>query len=337
MALAGVMAGFACGVKLTAVPMLLIAIPVGFTLAMLIRQQRGGLIPIALFLLGGLLVFSPWLIRNFIWTRNPVFPEAMSLFGRAHFSPEQAERWRLAYVPPPAQQSATGRLKAAWNQIFADWRYGFAIIPAGVFGFTRLWKKQRTKLQSLFLIVLLLMWLGFWLGFTHLQSRFFVLAVPVLAMLICQIETPLANLALTCGLLLQAGFGLLNLHERLRDSLGVRDGVDRSALIGLEHYQPVLEEKLKGALEGTGHLSLVGESRAFMFEMPMSRLHYRTIFDVDARGRDPVDAWFDGFPRKEGDTVLIDYEELRRFARTYHAIPLTKGEGRGRVIVEVGK
>src|SRR5450432_2966589 len=89
--IAGVMAGFACGVKIIAVPMLLLAIPI----AMLISFRKVFLSCI-IFVVVGTLVFSPWLIRNVVWARNPIFPLAMKTIGQSHFSDEQVERFERA-------------------------------------------------------------------------------------------------------------------------------------------------------------------------------------------------------------------------------------------------
>ena len=322
MALAGVMAGFACGVKLTAVPMLLAAIPIGFIFASLMRRERKWIKPVCVFVLAGLVVFSPWLIRNFIWTHNPVFPEAMSIFGRAHFTPEQVDRWRLAYVPPSGERSLDARLHASWKQIFADWRYGFVLIPAGLFVIVRGAKWRDTA----FAASLLFLWLCFWLFFTHLQSRFFVLAIPVLAMLVARIQTPILRWSAVCGVLFQAATGLLNLHAEIGNRL--------EYCLPMDSY-PTPSDASK-AIDAGRDLYLIGEAKAFAYEMPMSRLRYRTVFDVDLHGRDPVDAWFDGWPRKEGTTILIDYPELHRFARTYLGMTPPASDTTGRVIVNVG-
>jgi hypothetical protein len=55
----------------------------------------------------------------------------------------------------------------------------------------------------------------------------------------------------------------------------------------------------------------------------MSRLEYRTVFDVNANEVDSaVDAWLRGAHIVPGRTlVIIDPSELRRFARTYWKIP----------------
>ena len=65
---------------------------------------------------------------------------------------------------------------------------------------------------------------------------------------------------------------------------------------------------------------LIGDARAFLYPIPTSRLHYRTVFDVDVKpGQSILEAWADGFA---ADAVrIIDDNELARFARTYYGIP----------------
>ena len=334
MALAGVMAGFAGGAKLTGVPMLMLGIPIAHGVGIIARKQKSWLRPGVIFGASALVVLSPWLIRNFVWARNPVFPEGMSLLGRGHLSADQAERWRLAYVPTPEQRAIGGRAKAAWEQIFSDWRYGFMLIPAGLFAFSR-WKMRA---ESLFLMALLVMWMVFWLFFTHLQSRFFVLAIPVLGLSLSRVESPIAKLALACAIVLQAGFGMLKLHEVVMARI-----VERSAVMGLEHYEPILDERIGKAMHGNGSLLLVGDAKAFYYEVPMARLRYRTVFDVDAAGQDVVDAWSNDWTRSAGDTLVIDFDEIRRFSwkesrgTGYWKIPAPAPDESGRAIVGVEK
>src|SRR5687768_17499732 len=114
LALAGAMAGFACGVKLTAAPLLLVGVPVALAVAGRSRTPWKGL---AVFVALGVLTFAPWLVRNVVWAGNPVFPEAQSVFGPAHFTETQSERWRRAHSATPAQSGVPARLAAAWNQI----------------------------------------------------------------------------------------------------------------------------------------------------------------------------------------------------------------------------
>ena len=75
----------------------------------------------------------------------------------------------------------------------------------------------------------------------------------------------------------------------------------------------------------------------------MSRLQYRTVFDVDVRGRSAVEAWQDGFIEESGDVKYIDYGELGRFAwkeaegRGYWKIPAPPAGAQGREVISVEK
>src|SRR6185503_4533493 len=126
-ALAGVMAGFACGTKLTAVPMVLLAVP----LAVVVGWPRAVRYAWVMVLVGGV-VFAPWAIRNFAWAGNPVFPEAMRLLGKGNFSDAQVERWEAAHSPRADQRSVGARLRAGWREVVADWRFGFVPLFAGL-------------------------------------------------------------------------------------------------------------------------------------------------------------------------------------------------------------
>ena len=71
----------------------------------------------------GAATLSPWLMRNAVWTGNPVFPLATSVLGTGHWDAERAERWdrahgRLARVP---DTSAAG---AVWRQALGNAGYG---------------------------------------------------------------------------------------------------------------------------------------------------------------------------------------------------------------------
>ena len=194
--LAGAFAGFACGTKPTAVPMLLLAVPLALYLPFLFRERVAGK-AVAGFILAGLVTFSPWPIRNLVWTGNPVFPEATSVFGRAHFSEAQSQRWANAHSPRPGD-----RLTPPWKQVVGDWRYGFVFVPlalvAAVLG------RQRT---SRVLIAILIVQFLFWIGFTHVQGRFLVLAIPIAAMLIGQVELPHWNKLVSVAAIVIASVG----------------------------------------------------------------------------------------------------------------------------------
>ena len=81
------------------------------------------------------MVASPWPIRNMVWAGNPVFPLAMRTLGKAHFTDDQVERFERAHRAVPSQASVGARLAAGVEEILADWRFGWLLIPLGVVGY----------------------------------------------------------------------------------------------------------------------------------------------------------------------------------------------------------
>ncbi|MBC8109400.1 MAG: glycosyltransferase family 39 protein [Anaerolineae bacterium] len=311
-ALAGAFAGFACGTKLTAVPMLLIGIPAAAIVAQLISRSKIDLRSIGTFLITAIVTFSPWLIRNRIWAGNPVFPEAMSVLGRAHFTEDQQERWRRAHSPPESQRSISARLKASWEQIAIDWRYGYALLLAGAFGIAVVRRRE-----AWFLLMLLSIFFVVWIAFTHLQSRFFVLAIPVAAIATAsglrakpQLLVPAAiNFAIFAVL------GVMNIHFQymMRDPIqtGRLTAMIEAKALGAEDLNP--EEAASVSADLT--LVLVGDAKAFFYSKPMTTLRYRTVFDVSPEGdQSIIDAWA-GKNVPEGAVMLIDPVELQRMTQ----------------------
>ena len=294
----GVMAGFACGVKLTAVPQVLLLVPLA---AALVNHRR--FIPkVATFIAAGVVVFSPWLIRNLVSTRNPVFPEAQSLFGRAHFSETQQKRWHDAHSPTAAQQSITARARAGWEQIAADWRYGYLLIPVGLACVVVSIQRSAAKV----LLIILFGWLTFWFALTHLQGRFFVTVIPLAAMALALMQTRrqlvfgyfAATLAILIGLTIQ----VVTFTER------VGMWRDRQWL-AVEDFKQFLAEDVADLVEKKHEIVLVGDARAFWYPLPTSKLRYRTIFDVTTWHRD------------ESAYTVVDPVEVERFSKTYFGVP----------------
>jgi hypothetical protein len=123
-----------------------------------------------------------------------------------------------------------------------------------------------------------------------------------------------------------AGAGYARLYESLTER---PHASELMTLIGFEDLssiavpQPFADQIAKGGL-----VTLVGDARAFVYTIPMSRLHYRTVFDVDAEpGESVIDAWAAGAPADA--TRLVDPNELRRFNQTYYGIPELPAEWRG--------
>ncbi len=340
-ALAGAMAGFACGAKLTAVPEVLLGVPAAAVVAAALRHlrhrstsvagTRGDFLAVCtggvLYGLVGLVVFAPWLARNLAWTGNPIFPEAAGLLGKAHLTDEQVERWHSAnHLPRPEQATVSGRLKALGDQVLWSWQFGFVLIPAGVIAMGLTARRPQTWFLGSFLVLFTF----FWVGFTHLQGRFFVLAAPAATMAVACIDwdrwpRPVFSAALIVTLFACIP-GAVLIHSRIAALLigtAERHGaVDALGRIPLNWLTPKELEDLPP----DARVTLVGESRAFWYQLPMRQLRYRTIFDIDtAGGRGDLAAWTAPIPGEQpwlGEQwFVIDPAELRRFHRTYRSMP----------------
>ena len=137
----GICLGAACSMKYLSVGF--VAAPV--LLVMLIASLRRGkrIAQIVLAALITLVLFSPWGVRNAVYTGNPVFPLGTSVFGPGHWSPQEAQRWRDGHGPadkppvpiPPGWEAParSGRVEKLWKNFLTDDRFGpIAMIIAGV-------------------------------------------------------------------------------------------------------------------------------------------------------------------------------------------------------------
>jgi len=140
--LSGIMAGFACGVKITAVPMLLLAVPVAVMIVFLCRRTmlKRAAIGCCGLVLAGTLVLSPWLIRNFAWSGNPLFPLGMSVLGQDHFTDQQVERFRVAHSPTAAEHTFGNKLAALGGGVILHWQYGFVFLPVALIALAIRWR-----------------------------------------------------------------------------------------------------------------------------------------------------------------------------------------------------
>jgi hypothetical protein len=371
-ALAGVMAGFAAGSKLTGVPEVLVAVPVASGAAalwfMLSRrnsvEKRGQWRGIAVFCLAGLLSFSPWLLRNMAWAGNPVFPELMPVLGHGHFNAAQVDRWEKAHKPPVEQQSPRARLVALRDQVALGWQFGYLLLPLGLIAFVLSIRRP----QAWFLFGLLLILTVFWLGFTHLQARFFLLAAPICALLIAQVDWRFSGISRSAlnsreqlrasdlvgsaprtvptaaqgtvgsadptrfsrgasiAISLLVGLAITvawwKTHNELLDRLYGPAG-KKAAVLGIDNLNWLsLDHLVPEGVPDNVTLVLVGEARAFWYAgLPMSRLKYRTVFDVKGEGHDFVTAWAGPVANRPLTWRLIDPAELIRLSRTYRDLP----------------
>jgi hypothetical protein len=309
MILAGALAGLACGAKLTAVPMVLLAVPVTLVALCLRERARATAIRGALiFIVAGLVTYSPWMIRNTVWAHNPIFPEGMRIVGHAHFSDVQVERWERAHSPVEDQRGLSGRIRAFRTQVVADWRYGFVGLPIAIAAI------MLGRGRATFLTLLLMILVIIWIGFTHLQGRFLVPAIPIAAILVGLIEWGGWKWVVLTGATVGCVTSMIVLGSRVRAVAPALGAVDST---------PLLSDAARAALGDGRPIALIGDARAFWYQIPMSRLSFRTVFNVNNRpGESVISAWAGD---ASGDAELIvDPGELRRLT-SYWQIPKLEG------------
>jgi hypothetical protein len=249
----------------------------------------------------------------------------MNLLGAGHYSAVQVERFRLAHSAPEISSNAEARLLAFGSQVLFNWQYGYVLWPLALVGALQQWRRAGARICMLLLLIMAVVWIGF----THLIGRFFVPAIPVAAMLVAQIEWKRLRPLGAALILLGAGaswLGPWGLHQRLAGFMNV--GKMALAIADLSQLTPEILNPIER--DSTRELLMVGDSQAFLHQLPMSRLHYRTVFDVDTSNVDPanarsvLEAWagvkLDSLPR--GSAIYLDPQELLRLSQTYYKVPM---------------
>jgi hypothetical protein len=218
----GSLIGIACGCKPTA--LLLVAPPVGIVLLAGISPRRAwrALLPGAA---AGAIALLPWLVRNWAWAGNPVFPAAPALFGTGHWTAEQASRYiaahqfpgsilnRLALIlfPEPGQGAYRGVTHPHWFLFFA------AATVAAVVVLSR----RAVRGPGAPLVAALIAQLAAWLLATHIQSRFLLPLLVTAAPLVLLAIAPAASAVALRRVVAAAGAGGLLLLALAQAAMAV--------------------------------------------------------------------------------------------------------------------
>jgi hypothetical protein len=327
-AVAGVAAGLACGCKITCVPMLLLAVPAGMLLAGLVGKTGGRRLAALILIFGfaGTLVLSPWLIRDWFWAHNPLYPVAMSALGADGMSPAQVLRFRIAHSPTPPQQPWAARFGILWRDILIHWQYGYLILPAGLAALAAGFRNRRTLVLAGTSLVVLIVWIGF----THLLARFAVMLIPLAGIAIGQFHFRrnwewITAVALIAG---AAVPGWIMLVSQVRPVTTPGNGNASGIGLDLAFMTP---PQLTDAVKAGRKIGLVGgapagkikwAAPAFIIKVPTDRLHYRSVFDVTPGVADPIEAWLGpGVRGKPGWLLLINPSEINRLHDFYLDMP----------------
>lgn len=314
MLLAGAMAGFASGVKYTAVPMVLLALVAAILfIALITRSLRGWIKPLFLFTVVAVALFSPWLIRNVIWVRNPVFPLAMSTLGRGHFDAGQVERFHIAHSPPAKDRPLPARLRSAVNAIFTDWQYGYLFWPLCAVALALAWRRRETWLIAGYLLAVLIVWIGF----THLLGRFYVLTIPVAAMALGLVRWRLWPVVSAFATALMTIISLALIHAPLEHFAQLA----RHGFFGIDDLSWMTAPGIAGVEKTDTPVWLIGSAEAFLYPIPSARLHYRTVFDIPGHAPDMYEAWLGQDADQTKGLIVINPMEVDRLSRTYYGVP----------------
>lgn len=364
--IAGLLGGFACGVKYPAVPMLVIAATLACLLASLMGHMRRSdnptgerddgkqkpsaqkhaqpntiavsnnphpatqegshawrrlLFGCVLYSAVALAAFSPWLVRNLVWAGNPVFPLAMGTFGQGHFSDEQVERFERAHGIPEAQRPIPARLARLGQVWLWDWQFGYLLVPLAAIALLsvigRPWAMMLLVLGGVALLI--------WFFFTHLLGRFLTFTIPLSALAIgLHPRRWIAAITATAVAVIVVVTTWINLHGAM---IAFGD-YGRAGLFAAEDLSFMIPEELDAMRTTDQRIALVGDAGAFFYQIPMERLLYRTVFDVDGQADTVWTAW----RADEADVLVIHPAELRRLHQYYAHIPPAPPELAGRTL-----
>lgn len=140
------------------------------------------------------LTVSPYLIRNTLWTGNPVFPFATSVFGTGHWDQDNADRWHAAHESRgvgaglsdlPRQWLMNTGYGAVLGQKIDDLQGTDVARFETEYGIPLFWllafigcmlgiRRKESQALAVGMLIMLGCQLLFWLLGTHHQSRFLV-------------------------------------------------------------------------------------------------------------------------------------------------------------------
>ncbi len=184
--LCGLLAGSTIATKYPG--MVLVAIPVAFAmlLAVLVKKisWRQSSSMAALYILGGILTFGPWVAKNYFETENPVYPLMYSVFGGEDWDAELNEKWKAGHARPSPVLKNPGAMAKELKKNAVDVTLGSVWQSPLMFGLAPLAFLYRKRNRELWIVVgAAFTILIVWYTMTHLIDRFWVPVLPVIAVL----------------------------------------------------------------------------------------------------------------------------------------------------------
>jgi len=332
---AGICAGLAGGCKYTA--LVFVAVSLALAWLMIMRAPlRVRLTRVAIFGVGTLLAFCPWLIRNAAFTGNPVYPFAYEWFGGAAWSAEQAEQWSTAHAVPAESDTLPGRLAIAGRELFGSidaqtQTFRLSLFGPGIFVLGLVGLLMRRSRRGVLLAAWSVLIAVGWIALTFIPGRFAMPLIVPLALLAgesfgladSQPGTTTRRWHWPVLLLVVAGVPINDalLASRLRHHARrweQRTGVPLRMLIGQTRFI-VDDHLLNKLLPADAHAWLVGDAAVFYVDR---RIHYTVTFSRDpwiefaASGATPEQciAWL---REQDATHVVFAWAEIDRLRNTY--------------------
>lgn len=329
--IAGLMSGFACGCKYSAV--LLVAIPTAVAVVLMswptwtVRFRALARCSTAV-----LAAFAPWLIKNTTMTGNPVFPLAGTVFKAypAGWGETESSHFTNSHRPDDGISSFVNRIRVFWQRIPADplQRFGPLVFTLAAF---RLLSRSRNRCDLVLLGMLVAQSLGWTFG-THLYARFAVpLVIPLvlLAGRSCENRSTTRFRALFVALtVVGVGFNVFTSAQLYVNHTYVEG--HKLPVEGVDHYF------LEGLIDGHQHLAvvnmelpsnskilLIGDAKAFYFRR---RVDYCVVFNrnpfIDTVRAATTDSEIMDWLRKRQYThILVNWAEVHRLRSSRYGFP----------------
>jgi len=321
--LCGAMVGLACGCKLTAVILLLVPLVLA---AVLLKVSRGSsalswkcavLLPVV-----AIATLFPWLIKNYAFTGNPVFPFLYSLFGGKAWTGWSSAMWRSAHFPSDFSLSAF--VATAREALFNS-----KLITLPMFLFIPLVLLRRPRPCVVAVLIYSLVAFLMWFALTHRDDRFLAPLVPAMCLLSAGecaaassrlLKAAVAALLLFC--IVQVGVNAVAMGNF--DAFIYPRENERFFRDNTDFYEGYLACKfINERLPRDAVVLFVGEARTFYcergFVAPVVFNRHPLLEMLSSSGDDEeVSQWL----RESSIThLLINWRELRRLRRTYGAYP----------------
>jgi hypothetical protein len=278
-----------------------------------------------IFVIGCQLSCQLWYVKNWVFAENPVYPLAANIFGGKTRTPEKIAQWEQAHAVPrdalTQQRYSFPQLQASARQVLVHSEWLSPLLwPFVLLGVIASYRYS----QSLWLCLFVGWMFAVWWFFTHRIDRFWLPAVPVLALL--------AGTAWLWGkdrrtrgfLLGSAAIGYLFAALTMMSPVLAPDGklwhvADWrwfTPLATLRKEIAPAHAQLNSVVLAEEAVLLVGDATPFDLNMPV---FYNTCFDDGlfeslTRYRTPEEIR-QAFREKKIAYVLIDWSELQRYRK----------------------